>query len=139
MADGIVQVAPDSTGKKIDSSEITVGANTVERQRINIADPTTAAAIASILNSAPAGTEYALLTRLISSIAAPVMVKLTDGTNVLTLENTSADADPTSDLAVPAECYNLVFNGTTWDRLRGSITYGAYQDLRGLAGAALLV
>src|SRR6266550_8164432 len=48
MADGFVQVAPDSTGKKIDNSEITVGANTVERQRVNIADPTSATRIASV-------------------------------------------------------------------------------------------
>jgi hypothetical protein len=48
MADGIVQVAPDSTGKKIDSSELTVGANTVERQRINIASATVATDIAGV-------------------------------------------------------------------------------------------
>src|SRR6266581_3950741 len=48
MADGFVQVAPDSTGKKIDNSEITVGANTVERQRVNIADPTSATQIATV-------------------------------------------------------------------------------------------
>lgn len=48
MADGIVQVAPDSTGKKIDSSELTVGANTVERQRIVIADDSTAASLAYV-------------------------------------------------------------------------------------------
>jgi hypothetical protein len=51
VADGIVQVAPDSTGKKVDTSEITVGANTVERQRINIADPVTAANIAIVSTS----------------------------------------------------------------------------------------
>lgn len=39
MSDGVVQVLPDSTGKKIDSSELVVGTNTVERQRIVQADP----------------------------------------------------------------------------------------------------
>lgn len=48
MADSFTQVAPDSTGDKIDTSEITVGANTVQRQRINIADPVTAANIATV-------------------------------------------------------------------------------------------
>lgn len=48
MADGIVQVAPDSTGKKVDTSELTVGANTVERQRIVIADDATAASFAYV-------------------------------------------------------------------------------------------
>lgn len=52
MADGFVQVAPDSTGKKIDASELLVGANTVERQRVVIGDPTNPGAFASI---APTG------------------------------------------------------------------------------------
>lgn len=37
MADGYIQVPPDSTGKKTDCEELTVGANTVQRQRIQIA------------------------------------------------------------------------------------------------------
>lgn len=48
MADGIVVVSPDSSGKKIDTSELTVGANTVERQRIVIADPTNATQLATV-------------------------------------------------------------------------------------------
>jgi hypothetical protein len=63
MADGSVRVAPDSTGKIIDTSELTVSAQTVERQRVNIADPAVAAAIAVIMNSVPAGTEYGLVVR----------------------------------------------------------------------------
>ncbi|MEX8520060.1 MAG: hypothetical protein AB3X44_16240 [Leptothrix sp. (in: b-proteobacteria)] len=72
MADGFVQVAPDSTGKKIDQSELTVGANTVERQRISISGHTVAAALADVLNTVLAGTEYGLVTRsLIGPMAAP--------------------------------------------------------------------
>lgn len=41
MSDGFIQVPPDSTGKLVDTSEVLVGANTVERQRVNISDPTT--------------------------------------------------------------------------------------------------
>lgn len=37
MASGIVQVPTDGVGKKVDTTELTVGANTVERQRINLA------------------------------------------------------------------------------------------------------
>jgi hypothetical protein len=51
MADGIIQVAVDSTGKKVDTSELTVGANTVERQRIVIADNSNAAAFANVFPS----------------------------------------------------------------------------------------
>lgn len=48
MADGLVQVAPDSTGKKVDTSELTVGANTVERQRVVLADSSNAAGLAVV-------------------------------------------------------------------------------------------
>lgn len=48
MADNFVQVPPNSTGLKIDTSELTVSANTVERQNICIADSTTAANIAKV-------------------------------------------------------------------------------------------
>lgn len=67
MADGIVQVAPDSTGKKIDSSELTVGPNTVERQRVVLADDSAAGGLAAVKATAPAGTEQALVTRNIPS------------------------------------------------------------------------
>jgi hypothetical protein len=43
MTDQYVIVAPDSTGKKIDTAELTVNAQTVERQRMAIGDNTTAA------------------------------------------------------------------------------------------------
>ena len=48
MADGLIQVAPDSTGKKVDTSELTVGANTVERQRIVIASDSVSTDIAAV-------------------------------------------------------------------------------------------
>lgn len=66
MADGIIQVAPDSTGKKLDTSELTVGANTVERERIVWADPTTDVGLGVVTNANPAGTEYAPIVRPIT-------------------------------------------------------------------------
>lgn len=40
VVDGYVQVAPDSSGKKIDNSELTRDDGAVvERQRTNVADP----------------------------------------------------------------------------------------------------
>lgn len=47
MADAFTQVPADSTGDKIDTEELTVGANTVNRQRIQIAG-TSAAQIAPV-------------------------------------------------------------------------------------------
>lgn len=52
MTDGVVRVAVDGLGAKIDASELTVGANTVERQRVVLADDAGATAMASIF---PAG------------------------------------------------------------------------------------
>jgi hypothetical protein len=63
MTDGLVQVAADSTGKKIDTSELTVGANTVERQRVVIADSTTATSLATVkaASTAAVATDPALV------------------------------------------------------------------------------
>lgn len=63
MADGIVQVAPDSTGAKIDTSEIVVGANTVDRQRVVLGDDSAAAGLAKIANAAPGSSDYGLVVR----------------------------------------------------------------------------
>ena len=60
--DGYVQVAPDSTGKKIDNSELTVGADTVERQRVIIAGANDVQ-LADVLNTQAKGTEYGLVVR----------------------------------------------------------------------------
>ncbi len=72
MADGLVQVPADSIGKKVDMSELVVGANTVERQRMILADDAVAAALSKVLNATPAGTEYGLVTRNIPSGTQPV-------------------------------------------------------------------
>src|SRR3990170_1680461 len=66
MTDSYVQVPTDSTGKKLDTEQLAVGANTVERERMQIAGAS-ALEIARVLNSAPAGTEYALIVRNIPS------------------------------------------------------------------------
>jgi hypothetical protein len=84
MADGVVGLAADGTGKKVDTSELTVGTNTVERQRINISDPTSAAAIVAVTNTTLTGAEYGAVTRPIisgSDGTTPRVIKTaTDGT-----------------------------------------------------------
>lgn len=59
MAESYVQVAPDSTGKQIDT--FTVGA--AHRQAIVMADPSTAAAVAKVTNGAVSPAHYGLVTR----------------------------------------------------------------------------
>lgn len=52
MADGFIQNSPDSSGKRLDTSELTVGTNLVERQRLVIADPTNPANLAAVAGGA---------------------------------------------------------------------------------------
>lgn len=70
MSDQILQVPPNSTGLKMDVTELTVGSNTVERERVNIAG-SAALALAEVTNAAPT-TEYGLVTRNIPSGTQPV-------------------------------------------------------------------
>lgn len=63
MSNGIVQLQPDSSGKKVDTSEIAVGTNTVERQRINISDPVNANGHAEVKDASITGSEYGLVVR----------------------------------------------------------------------------
>ena len=62
IVDGYVQVAPDSSGKKIDNSVVTVGGNTAYRERVNVADPVEADGLARVQDFVD-GTEQALVTR----------------------------------------------------------------------------
>lgn len=48
MADSFIQVYPDSVGKMIDTGQLTVSANTVQRQRMVIASDTSATGLAGV-------------------------------------------------------------------------------------------
>ena len=56
-------------------------------------------------------------------------VRLTDGTNNVSLELPNNDGEPGS-YSVPVENYNMVYNGTSWDRLRGDTTNGAWVNVK---------
>ena len=64
MSDSYVQVQPDSSGKKVDTSELAVGTATVERQRIVMADGSTAEAIAPVTRDDPDSRDYGLVVRI---------------------------------------------------------------------------
>ena len=119
MADGIVQLAPDSTGKKVDTSEITVGANTVERQRIALADGTTAAGIAVVTNAIPSGaSQYGLVVR---------PYPFSDGTSQVAIKAASTAAvaaDPALVVAVSPN-NNVTIQGVQDTRVTGTITTAA--------------
>lgn len=63
MTDQVVSLQPDGTGKKVDVTELTVGGNTVERQRINVSDHTDANAHAVVKSTTPFPSDYGLAVR----------------------------------------------------------------------------
>jgi hypothetical protein len=76
VADQILKLPDDTanTGRKLDASELTVGVQVVERERINIADPADPLGLAAVKNSTPAGTEYGEIVRLAGPIPAGASV-----------------------------------------------------------------
>src|SRR5438093_119856 len=67
MADSYVQVAPDSTGKKLDTSQLTQDSgDVVQRQRASIADDTNVNAHAKVVNTSPESTDFGLAVRIIA-------------------------------------------------------------------------
>lgn len=100
MSDSYVQVRPDSTGKKVDAEIVSIGADTVVRQRI-VLTGAGAAEIARIVNTDPTGTEYALLVRTIE-IQTPVINHTTEATiaagGTATLYSTAINTNKTGKL-----------------------------------------
>lgn len=67
MADAYIVVTEDSTsGKLVDNTSLTVGADTVYRQRVTIAG-SSAALLAEVLASNPASSEYGLVVRVLEA------------------------------------------------------------------------
>ena len=69
MANNFVQVAPNSTGLKVDTTELVVGANTVERQNVCLADPSTAANVANVTASGALKVDASATTQPVSIAA----------------------------------------------------------------------
>ena len=56
-------------------------------------------------------------------------VKLWDGTNELTFDSAVNDGEASPTVVLPTESHNMVFNGSTWDRMRGNTTDGVLVKL----------
>lgn len=87
MADSFLPFQnPSATDKKLDSETLTVGANTVERERVQITGAI-AAEVAAVKNAAPASTLYGLVVRLVAeSIGSALFAKITDGTDTAAVD-----------------------------------------------------
>jgi hypothetical protein len=55
-------------------------------------------------------------------------VKLWDGTDDLIFDMPDNDEE-TAPISLPTESHNMVFNGSTWDRMRGNITDGVLTQI----------
>lgn len=87
VAPSYVQVAPDSTGKRIDNVTVTTAAGLVERQVVVPGDPENPDAYAAIKSATPAANAYAMAVRdawpnVDTGIQAPNSGVLVDATGV---------------------------------------------------------
>lgn len=89
MADDFIQIAPDGAGKKVDNSSLTVGANTVFRQRTNVSSPTDPNAIAEVKNVPPSSTDYGQLVRLVREGVSKYHKVVAGGTNAASIKSAS--------------------------------------------------
>jgi hypothetical protein len=100
MADDFVEVSPDTTGlgPSIDTSSLTIGSEEVHRQRINIADPTTAVAIAAVKNTPAAVGDYGMVVRpTASDLMLAVPAGLLTGLGPLNKFGRNPQIDTTTD------------------------------------------
>lgn len=75
ITETFAQVAPDSTGKKIDNTEVTNhNSDVVLRQAAVISDPEDVDGRAAVVNSAPAANTMALATRQVGVIVVSGVV-----------------------------------------------------------------
>jgi hypothetical protein len=88
MSDSFVTLPPDSTGKSLDTEQLIVGINTVQRERMQITGSADVE-IVGVTNTDPAGTEYSLLVRLIETRSA----QLTHVTSVAVAAGATANLD----------------------------------------------
>lgn len=71
ISESFVQGPPDSTGKKIESVEVTTSQGVVERQVIAHGDPVDPSARVAVLNADPAGGAYGAVQRIVGTVPLP--------------------------------------------------------------------
>lgn len=68
IVDGIIQLPAEGAGKKVDTSELTVGTNLVERERDVVADPADPLGLARVRKTTPAAEDYGMAVRAVEGI-----------------------------------------------------------------------
>lgn len=125
MADADIAITAGS-GTKVDTR--TVGAGTDEhRQVVVIGDPSTAASVALVDATFGLSVDVARLPALPTGTNMIGKVDLTDGTNDAVIDVSGTDAESATTPALVTNARTKVFNGATWDRVRGSVTTNKTQ------------
>ena len=79
--------------------------------------------------TAGAAPQQASMPVTVATDQTPIPTKLTDGTNTIAIDPINSDGISTAEFALPTEGYLHLFNGTTWDRARGTIANGLEVDV----------
>lgn len=91
MADDFIQVANDGPGKKMDTTSLAVGLNTVHRERVNLSDPTDPAAHQAVVATQPSRDAYGGVTRVLDQfIGDEILVDQVGADAVLTFTFSAA-------------------------------------------------
>lgn len=141
---GAVWYTKGSGGAVVDiGTALPAGSNLIGKVGIDqITDGTTNRVVAKI--SQTSGENVVKLAAGTASIGkVEVDVKLPAGDNTIggvtlagATEGSNVDAEAVKTSGVlPVESYNKMFNGTTWDRIRGSITNGILSDVKRIQDA----
>jgi hypothetical protein len=139
MANSTIQIPPDSTGKLLDTEQLNVAGNDIQRQRVQLAGQI-ADAIASVKNTDPDGTEFALLVRIVGGSAT-----VSNLTEVLTAGNDAGArqiknlADPTDDQdADTVAARNAAITAAPAPALAAVLAAGTDADNRSITNLQLL-
>lgn len=139
-----VQVPPDSTGKKIDNVQVVVGANTVDRQVIVLADPADPAGYVSVLASTPTGTEHGVAVRQVGSVAVttsawPLPTGAATETTLAAVGSAVSSAGATAHTDSGALLTSLGTDGATPPSIPGTGVRGWLRATYDRLGGTLLV
>lgn len=124
-ADQFIQVPADSTGKKISTEELTEGASTTQRQRIQVTGAVLAE-VARVLNANPASTDYGLVVRGLDDIIDRALRDLGKVDVALLDQYTPIDVDETGGVlqALPVRAPNG-FNSGALGALNAAVALSA--------------
>ena len=140
MADGTVPYQnPTVTDGLLDCESLTVAAQTVKRERVQLAGATDVA-LAAVTNAAPT-TEYGVVTRNIPSGIQPVSganldvalsTRLAEATFTGRTPAGASPADNESNTNAALSrigTFSFIFDGVTWDRWTGAVTQGGVWNI----------